>query len=129
VGILSADSALDSLLTGGVWSGQEIRRDTTPTAFDSGGELKPCALVRVESVTAERTVPGAERIYLVVYFYQLRGVDVIDQAMERVKTLLDGIKPDGQTWRMEHAADIPDLTDEGMKCRMAMSRFEVMRRR
>lgn len=131
---LAADGTLSGLLTGGVFDEPEITRQDTLDAFDSGGEIKPCALVKLD--TEPQTGPFMERgavssrLSVVVFFYQLKGFDVIDAALDRTRVLLqrENLSVDG-VWEVTWADDVLDQEDDALDCSMAMSRYSVMRLR
>lgn len=100
--LMRADAQLMSILTGGVWTSEDIRGvegirrgDDSPTAaaFDADGFLLPCALVREDDLVPYSGIrsPGMELVGQVIFihFYQMRGHEVIDLAKERNKIVLD----------------------------------------
>jgi hypothetical protein len=95
---MEADSALSLILTGGVYTagavGREgISRDTTPAAFDSNGYLRPCALVRQRTLTADNQVVdvtiASATLVLEIYIYEDSGFSSIDSALARLFTLFN----------------------------------------
>src|SRR5579871_5194998 len=97
--VLAADSTLTSLLTGGVYSYAQtgrngISRITTPNAYQAGGFLRPCAVVKSGDV---KTVPAirdserstAEIAEVFVYDDGDNGYSTISSARDRVIALLD----------------------------------------
>lgn len=126
---LAGDEYLSTLLTGGVYAGKEITRQTHAQVFDVNGELKPCALVRLEVEAPNGPHAGGSRLAATVYFYQADGYEVIDQARQRVYDLLVGAKLSDGIWTVEHADDVLDQEDAALGCCLAMSRYSVVRRR
>jgi len=130
---LATDPTLQALLTGGVWATGEISRQKAPEAFGDDKEIEPCALVKVESETpwGPYSEAGAvsARLYVVVYFYQRNGYEVIDEAMERVFTLLQQEKLEDGVWEIAWADDVIDQEDEALGCSMGVSRYVVTRLR
>ena len=63
VGLLEDDETLADYLTGGIFVAEEISRQRTPGAFDTNGEILPCALVKsgtevvLENVIAATQTP------------------------------------------------------------------------
>ncbi|MEI8166695.1 MAG: hypothetical protein WCG26_09950, partial [Chloroflexales bacterium] len=89
--LLAADTTLAALLTGGIHDGRvvgEVARDTTPTAFDASGELRPCALVQPGTDVAAGPLPTSSRFSLSLYLYERAGVASIDPARLRIYALL-----------------------------------------
>jgi len=130
--VLSADSALASILTGGVHvvggNVMEINRQETPAAFDEDGEILPCALVRQETTTAIDPHPDGTRVFVRIFFYQRRGTAAIDAAMARCFTLLDRVHLDG-VWEISQADDLHDFHDPSLNCTLAMSRYMAIAKR
>jgi hypothetical protein len=101
--LLLADSTLMALLTGGVYTDEELgiqgmrRGDDSPTenAFDADGVLKPCAVVRQGAETAYGGIRSVKDQItgmtqpIEVYFYEDRGRDVIIAAKQRAYELLE----------------------------------------
>jgi hypothetical protein len=113
---LQADATLAAILTGGVY-GEPISKGHTPDAFDGdkGGKLKPCAVLSFETSAPDGPIPGCERQFFTVYFYEHRGYASIDAAQRRVKALLDrqgniGLD-EGLIYEFRHADDSRDLRD------------------
>lgn len=130
--ILSTDSTLANLLTGGVHvtggNVNEINRQDTPDAFDVNGEILPCALVRQETTTAIDPHPDAARVFVRIFFYQRRGTEVIDAAMARCFALLDRTRI-ASVWEISHADDLHDFHDPALNCSLAMSRYMAIAKR
>lgn len=124
--LLAADATIASLLTGGIWTDQEIgvegiRRgedSLTNSAFDpTTGILRPCAVVRergINSYQAGRSHKGKVallRQVVEIYYYEFRGHDVIDPAKERAYYVLEGVRLTATyplVWDME-TAHYPDV--------------------
>lgn len=101
--ILDADATLDAWLTGGVYVSATvgplgISRDTTPTAFDSNGYLKPAALVRQRNkvptgdvLDFDAKIESARQVVEVwLYADTGAGYSTLDTAAARVRSLLMG---------------------------------------
>jgi len=98
---MTGDTTLMATLTGGVYTSsavgpEGITRDTTPTAFDASGYLKPCALVRQRgSVPTGEVVDYNDRTtsarqIVEIWLYQDRGYSAIDTALARLYVLFQG---------------------------------------
>ena len=98
---MEADSTLMATLTGGVFISGELGREgitrtSAPTAFDSNGYLKPCALVRQRALTPDlQVVDQIEQVssatqVIEIYVYQDSGYTSIDTALGRLYTLFFG---------------------------------------
>jgi len=127
---LAADATLTATLTGGVHAATEISRQLATAAFDSGGEIQPCALVKVEQEAQHgpyRVDALSARTYVVVYVYQRAGYDSIDTALARIRALLHGQKLASGTWRIDWAGESGDLEDQGLACAMRYARYVVTR--
>jgi hypothetical protein len=128
--LLEADTTLMAILTGGVYAGGEISRQGMPDAFDSNGEILPCALVRVETETPYGPYDDSSRQYLVVMFYERSGYANIDAALARVYELLHKTRL-GATgvWEVVHADDVRDQEDQALACSLSYSRYVITRSR
>lgn len=98
---MTADSTLMAILTGGVYTSGGvgrlgITRESVPGAFDTGGYLRPCALVRQRALVPDGNVRDgmaqvASAVQTVeVWLYQDTGYDQIDLAQARVYALFQG---------------------------------------
>jgi hypothetical protein len=122
--ILQADVPLMALLTGGIYTAEEVgvegfrREEGTPTedAFDADGYLLPCAMIREGSIAPYGNLRDAQGGFLAVsqavmiYYYQFRGHDVISQARDRVLDILEGTRL-GRSypiWTDGSALPVPD---------------------
>lgn len=97
--VLADDATLAGLLLGGVYSYEQtgrsgISRVTTPDAYEAGGFLRPCAVVKAgearAAVAIRDSISGARRI-VQVYLYDDgdNGYGAITAARDRVIALLD----------------------------------------
>lgn len=97
--VLAGDGALASLLTGGIYSYEQtgrhgISRATLPDAFDTGGFLLPCAVIKMgearESAAIRDSVSGSRQM-VAVYLYDDgdSGYGTIVPARDAVVALLD----------------------------------------
>ena len=144
---LVGDTALNALLVGGVHTNSLIDRQLTPGAFDANNEIRPCSLLRVETevpvggggaaigggsvggFTSSYMGRDAARLYVLVYFYQRRGYDVIRQARARVFALWHEARIGAATWQIFWADDVSDQIDEALGCSLDMSRYMVVHAR
>lgn len=134
--LLLADSTLTATLTGGIFAKestgvQGISRDTTPTAFDASGYLKPCALVRARDLTPDGNVQdGLEGIASAfqvvevwVYADAGAGYTAIDSAVDRIYALLQGYRP-ADAFPYEWAGTITHQRDTGVLNNAGLSRID-----
>lgn len=128
--IFLADTTLMALLTGGVHDTGEITRQLAPSAFDNNGELRPCLLLRGGNEVPMQAKINAVQTPLVLYLYQRSGYAAIDAALGRIYTLLDQrhIGTYG-VWEAQLNTENPRLVDEGLKCSLAMQRWNFIRKR
>lgn len=121
--LLIADGTLTALLTGGIYTygavGLDgITIDSASGAFDSGGDLKPSAMVKQRDLIPDGDVDdkqyqdtSATQI-IEIYFYQERGYNIVDQATARSFVLLQGhIFSD--SFEAEWVGTVDRLKDEG----------------
>jgi hypothetical protein len=130
--VLVMDDELISILPGGVYSGsavREISRQNTPAAFDVNMKIMPCALVVAN--TDLKSGPYSRSIIttLSVYFYQLTGYDVIEQAMARVFDLLHEQRIGNQIWTIEFSNSVENQNDIALDCSLATQRYAATRMR
>ena len=125
--LLQGDSQLTAILTGGVYHAAEVSRQATPDAYDEWRELKPCALVRQETLTPWGPYEHSGRLFVTIWFYQRAGYDAIEAARKRVYDLLHRkrIAPESGEgcWDVVHVNDLLDQEDPGLGVPMAMSRY------
>lgn len=97
--VLASDAGLAALLTGGIYSYEQIGRNgisrvTTPDAYAADGFLKPCAIVKGGDARATGAIrddaPGMRQM-VEVYLYDDgdRGYGTITQARDLAAALLD----------------------------------------
>jgi hypothetical protein len=133
VSILQSDATLAAILPGGVHRSQEISRQATAAAYDANRELRPCALVKQESATPWGPYEHSGRLYIVVWLYQRFGYDAIEQARQRIYTLLhrQQISPTGGggCWDVSHVNDVLDQEDSTLGAAMTVSRYVATIRR
>lgn len=134
--VLKANSALMAVLTGGVHQQDEvgeISRQDTPSAFNSSGELKPCALVTERNETPRGGIDHsgvvAVQTAVEVYFYERAGYANIHAAMGMAFPLLRGKKVGSSTWRVEFNNEIKNSEDQALRCPLGVQRWIVVRRR
>lgn len=123
--LLLADAPLVAILTGGIYTDQEIgvegirRGEDSPTeaAFDVDGRLLPCAVVRQRGEfpygdwrsLKEKTVAVSQVVE--VYYYEFRGHDQIDLAKYRACEVLEGVRLTDSypIWWIMETSHIPDV--------------------
>lgn len=127
---LSADSQLAGLLTGGVHNGEvggKVSQQTTPAAFDSNREIRPCALVKPETATPWGPHAHGGRLYVVLYLYQRFGYDQIEAARLRCYALLQKralpLTSSGGVYEIVHANDLLGVEDQALGCSLIVSRY------
>lgn len=128
--LLATDTALTSLLPGGIHNGltvHEISRQNTPAAFDANNELKPCVLVKPETQTPWGPNRDSARLYVQLFFYQRFGYGSIEGAADRVYELLHRarITPtngDGMA-EIHHADDLRGMEDQALGAALITSRY------
>jgi hypothetical protein len=130
--VLSTDEVLIALLPGGIYSGAEIRevsRTNTPEAFDEGKKIKPCMLVVVN--TDLRSGPYTRSIITTfgIYFYQLTGYDVIEQAMARCYDLLNEQRIGEKIWEIIFSNSVENQNDVALDCSLSTQRYMATRMR
>lgn len=119
--ILSADTTLLALATGGVWDintagADGIGRTNTPSAFDSALNIKPCVLVKLRSTTPDYVLADDASQYVTakemieVWLYQFRGIDQIDSMKLRIFALLHAKQLAG-TFQVRWQFDTQPLRD------------------
>lgn len=126
---LEADMTLMALLTGGIYAGTEITRQSTPDAFDANGEVEPCALVSAEAEDPTGPYGHSARSFVTVYLYERSGYTNIDAARARIYVLLHRDRVGTSVWDVRHVGDILDQRDPALNCAMAVTRFQVTRLR
>lgn len=129
VTLLTGDSTLMALLTGGAYDGNSvgfISRQNTTAAFDTNGELKPCGLVNTESITPWGEMRYSSRQYVRIWLYQRFGYGTIDQARQRIYTLLHRtrLNVNGCYW-VELSDETPGLDDPDLSCNLIALRYVV----
>ncbi len=128
--VLTSDATLTATLTGGVYGEPEISRQATPAAFDTNGEVEPCALLTIEAEDPAGPFETSSRAFVAVYFYARSGYSAIDTALARVYALLHRTRVSGEgVWEIRHAGDVRDQSDPALGCAMSMSRYQVTWRR
>ena len=128
---LQADTTLASLLPGGIYDAGAvgvISKPTTPLAFDSNGELRPCALVQANRLTP---VPGfrtIETLTLSLYLYQRIGTASIEPARIRAYSLINRKRlasTGQQAWELQHSEDILAQRDVALRASLIVSRYTM----
>lgn len=128
--IMRADAPLMALLAGGVFDNAQIVPGMAePHPFDEVGRVRPSALVRLE--TTANDGPGAifDRAFVVVFFYDQAGYEVIDQALDRARALLHRRYIGDGAYEARHVDDVSDQYDDAILAYMHRSRYQVVRYR
>lgn len=135
---ISGDTALAALLTGGVFTATEITRQITPTAFDAATrELKPCCLVRINTITPPGGLPTtarAARASVIIELRQRLGYDVIEPARRRIYALLNLVRlaPSDEAsgaWQIQFVDEVLDLEDPVLDAALILCRYMAYYRR
>lgn len=130
--LLEADGTLTATMTGGLHDQTEISPSGTPSAYDTRGDLKPCGVLRMGTMTPLEPFDTAERQFFTLYWYEKPGGYAnIDVMKYRAKTLLhtttDSQKQvtvdPGFVYELRHADDFGDSWDDSLKVPMNYSRF------
>lgn len=129
VTLLSADATLTGLLPGGIHNGAnvgEISRQNTPAAFDANLEIQPCALVQYENEIDFGQVRYGSQLFVQIYLYQRFGYASINQAKDRIYTLLHRQKVGAglgnyETW---HANTLLGMHDQGLDASLVTCRYQ-----
>lgn len=124
---LAADPTLAGLLPGGVHAADEISRQSTPTAFDGDGFLRPCGLVKERAATPDLSaIPTAARETVEVYLYGPR--DIVEAARRRARALLDGqavALTAGVCLELNWLNDVRGWRDGALGCPAELSRYRA----
>jgi len=127
---LAADAPLMALLPGGVYAVAEITpRMAAPSPFDEVGRMRPAALVRYETATADGPRGLFDRLFVLVFFYDAAGYEAITAAADRARTLLHGRRLGDGVYEARHADDVFDQYDDAILAYMHRSRYQVARYR
>jgi hypothetical protein len=124
--LLLADAPLVAILTGGIYTDEELgvegirRGDGSPTenAFDTDGVLKPMAVVRqrgenpYSDVRFQRDKITATSQVVMVYFYEFRGHSEIEAAANRTYEILEGERLE-RSYPLVWLGDSPPFPDTG----------------
>jgi len=122
---LQGDAALGTILTGGLYDGvavDDISRQTTPSAYDEWGEMKPCAILKPETQAPVGPHPDGARLFVALWFYQQRGAAQIDAARERAYQVLHRATLAG-SWDVRHANDVLGTEVAALGVPVIMSRY------
>ncbi len=136
ISLLQTNSTLTSLLTGGMYAAGSLGVDginhmTTPSAFTSDGELKPCILVRVRSVIPTYAVldmlekRASVDTIVEIYLYDdiNAGYSTIDTATSEVyDTLLGSFV--GESFELILLNILSRVRDEGSLFRANLTRMD-----
>jgi hypothetical protein len=122
--LLRADATLVALLPGGIYTDNELgveglrRGEDSPcaAAYDDDGLLVPCAVVRQGGEIPYGEVRNIHDKFvamsqlIMVYFFEMRGSDIVTQAKLEAYRILEGVRL-GETypiWMSRETAPVPD---------------------
>lgn len=126
---MTADAPLLTLLSGGVYQVAELSPTMEPpTPFDEVGRMRPSALVRRETSTATGPRGRFDRQFAVVFFYDVAGYGVIDQALERTREILHEQRVGNGAYELRHVDTVDDQYDDALLAYMHRARYELARR-
>lgn len=123
------DATLLALLAGGVHTGAQLTPVVGEAPFDAYGRVQPSALVRQETAAADGPGGQFDRLFLLVFFYDAAGYEVIDQAADRTREMLHGYRPGERAYEVRHVDDVYDQYDDALLAFMLRSRYQVVRMR
>ena len=126
IALMQADATLMGLLVGGVYGVAELRPGMDgPTPFDSFGRVRPSALVRREVSAATGPRGRFSRQFVVIFFYDSAGYEVITEAMNRTRALLHEQRVGGGAYEIQHVDTVDDQRDDALLAYMHRARYEV----
>lgn len=118
---LEADSALNAILTGGIFDAGELDRvgltPSTPGLYDNQGQLKSCAVIRWRTSDLKEIVANSERRFFEVWLFEDRGWEDIENAKRRIKALLHRkqvVSANEGLCFMNWAGDLGEFVDDEM---------------
>jgi len=136
---LAADSTYLALLPGGLYPNPAltpddqtlITRETTPFAFDSFGDIKPCGMVVDDGTAAFGPLRNGAQTFVRILHWQQFGRGVVEAADQRAYALLQGarIGIDGHycTFRWAGFAQ-SNLSDPSLRdAALSWSRWQITR--
>jgi hypothetical protein len=127
---MAGDAPLMALLTGGVYGvAQLVPAMEPPHPFDEVGRVKPSALVRREVSAATGPRGRFSRQFIVVFFYDSAGYEVITAAMQRTQAILHEQRIGNGAYEMTHVDTVDDQYDDALLAFMHRARFEAAVRR
>lgn len=127
IALMEADAPLAALLVGGVYGVAEIHREMgSPNPFDAHGRVRPSALVRREVSAAVGPRGRFSRQFLVIFFYDSAGYEVIDEAMHQTRALLHEQRVGTGAYEIRHVDTIDDQYDDAILAYMHRARYEVV---
>lgn len=135
--ILRADATLTAILTGGIYTDEElgvegIRRGVdspADAAFDADGILLPCLLLREGSISPYGNVRNVHDKFSAIsqllscYVFEFRGHVSIDLARARVFELLEGVRL-GRSYPIWMAFESPVIPDGGPVANSSVQRLD-----
>ncbi len=122
--LMEADVALMALLAGGVYGVAQLSPAMSPP-FDEYGRVQPCALVRREVSAATGPRGRFSRQFVVIFFYDAAGYEVITEAMNRTRTLLHEYRVGSGAYELRHVDTVDDQYDDAILAYMHRARYEV----
>ena len=127
MGLMQADATLTGLLTGGIFGGAQLSPNMPePSPFDEEtGLMRPCALVRREVSAATGPRKRFLRQFVVIFFYDAAGYDLITQAMGRTRAVLHEQRVGNGAYEIQHVDTVDDQYDDALLAYMHRARYEV----
>lgn len=132
VDALSDVEELSSLLTGGIYSGKDIKeisRQNSPEAFDENSKVKPSALVKLGTELASGPYLRSVQTPFIVYFYQAIGYEVIEQTVDMAYDVLNEKQIGEGVWNIEFDNILYDQLDAALDCSLMTLRMRAVRMR
>ena len=123
---MRGDMELLLLLIGGVYGVAQLTPGMeAPHPFDEHGLMRPSALVRREVSAATGPSGRFSRQFLVVFFYDAAGYEVITEAMSRTRALLHEQRIGSGAYEIQHVDTVDDQYDDALLAYMHRARYEV----
>jgi len=137
---LEGDSALTTLLTGGIWDSSELPREgisaqNRPEIFEANKiTIKPFAAIQWREMNPlEPLLPDTKRRMCEVFVYQWKGYDTIDAALRRLEQMFEayedrqlGVADDAAGAWVEWVGNLGEVTDPDLQnAPMSRARFEI----
>lgn len=125
---LESDATLAGILTGGIYTGRPIRLGMgNPNPFDPlSGAVKPCAYVRYSVATPEGYGAKFRRQTISIFVYDSAGVDAIEAAVDRIKTILNGLEVEGTGYYFRHQGNQDGVFDDILNAYLTVTQYDVV---